>query len=103
MGALTNLTDAEVQAIADELLEPLPSGGGIDGIVAEAGRDHDGDPAAFVRVSMPSGASIIPPRPLGDAPVAVWRAIGSRGDERLAYVSVNWPRDVAPPSPDVPT
>ena len=103
MGALTKLTDAEVQAIADEGLEPLLSGVGIDGIVAEAGRDHDGDAAVFVRVNMPSGASIIPPRLLGDARVAVWRAIESRGDERLAYVSVNWPKDEAPPSPDVPT
>ena len=103
MGALTKLTDAEVLAIADEVLEPLLSGIGIDGIVAEAGRDHHGDPAVFVRVDMPSGASITPPRLLGNARVAVWRAIASLGDERLTYVSVNWPRDEALPSPDVPT
>ncbi len=103
MGVLTKLTDAEVQDIADEILEPLLRGVGVDGIVAEAGRDHFGDPAVFVRVNMPAGASLIPPRLLGDARVAFWKAIESRGDERLAYVSVYWPKDDVPPSPDVPT
>ncbi len=103
MGALTKLTDDEVQAIAAEVLEPLLSGVGYDGIVAEAGRDHYGDPAVFVRVNMPAGASIIPPRLLGDARVAFWKAIESRGDDRLAYVSVKWPKDDVPPSSDVPT
>ena len=103
MGALTKLTDAEVQAIADEVLEPLLSGIGFDRIIAESGRDHYGDPAVFVRVDMPPGASIIPARLLGDARVAFWKAIESRGDERLSYVSVKWPKDDVPPSSDVPT
>lgn len=103
MGALTKLTDAEVQAIADEVLEPLLSDIRFDRIIAESGRDHYGEPAVVVRVDMPAGASIISPRLLGDARVAFWTAIESRGDERLAYVSVKWPKDPIPSSSDVPT
>lgn len=103
MVALVKLRDADLQAIAEEVFGPLLGDAGFSGIVASAGRDHDGEPAVFVRVDMPSGSAIIPPRPLGDARVALWRALERHGDDRLAYVSVNWPQDEAPPSPDVPT
>lgn len=103
MAVITRLDDDDLQAIADKVLRQKLSGIGFDGIVARAGLDHDGDPAVFVCVNMPSGSAIIPAGLLADARVALAKALASRGDESLAYLSVDWPGDEAPPSSDVPT
>ena len=97
------LSDADLQAIADEALGRTLSAIGTRRVVAGSGRDHDGDPAVFVSVSMPTGSSIIPPRILATARVALAKALEQQGDDRLAYISVDWPDDEVPPSPDVPT
>ena len=103
MVLMAKLDDAGLQAVADEVIGSTLSSIGFDGIVARAGRDHDGDAAVLVSVNMPSGSAIIPPRLLAQARVALWKALESHGDDRLAYVSVDWPDDEAPPNPDVPT
>ena len=103
MGLTARLSDADLQALADEALGRTLSGIGVGEIVAGSGRDHDGDPAVFVSVNMPSGSSIIPPRQLATARVALSKALEAQGDDRLAYLSVDWPDDDVPPSPDVPT
>ena len=103
MGALTRLDDAELQTIAVEVLGQALSGIDVDSIAARGGRDHDGDAAVFVVVNMPPGSAIIPPRPLADARVSLWKAVEAHGDGRLVYLSVDWPYDDVPSSSDVPT
>ena len=102
MTTTARLDDSDVEAITGEVLRPRLSGIGFDSIVTGSGRDQDGDPAIFVRLNMRSGAPIIPGRLLADARVALARALAGRGDDRLTYLSVDWPEDEAPPSPDVP-
>ena len=103
MNLSVRLNDADLQAIAEEVLGQALGGIAIGGIAAGAGQDHDGDPAVFMVVNMPPGSEIIPPGMLAEARVALWKAVESHGDERLVYLSVDWPDDEIPPSPDVPT
>jgi hypothetical protein len=103
MTAMARLDDSDVEAITDEILRQKLSGIAFHNIVTGSGRDQDGDPAIFVRLNMRAGAPIIPGRLLADARVALARALASRGDDRLTYLSVDWPDDETPPSPDVPT
>lgn len=101
MNLSASLADADFQAIAEEALGRTLSGIGRIGV--GLGRDHDGDPAVLVSVSMPSGSSIIPSGRLATARGALAKALDARVEDRLAYTSVDWPDDEAPPSPDVPT
>ena len=102
MAAMTRLDDDDLKAIGEEVVRTTLSGIPLEDLVVSTGPDHDGDPAIFVRIDMPSGAAIIPARRLADARVALVKALAGSGDERLIYLSVAWPRDDAPPNSDVP-
>lgn len=101
MAAVTKLTDAEVKAIADEVLEQELHGIDYDSIDAASGVDQGGDQALFVTLNMKRDAPIISGRRLADLHVALLGAVEADGEERFVYFNVDWPDDEVPPSPDV--
>jgi hypothetical protein len=70
---------------------------GLDYVELKAGFDHDGDAAVFVTAVLPpQTTSLIPGEISAAANVAVAQVMGKAGDERLAYLYIQWPDDERP-------
>jgi len=102
MGALTKLTDAEVQAIAEEVLGRELKDFGFERAEAESGHDQEGDQAIFVTLVMQPDSAIIPGDRLSHAHVALLTSLMGRDEDRFAHLNFDWPGEEIPASPDVP-
>jgi hypothetical protein len=85
MGALTKLTDAEVQAIADEVLVGELGALGLDRVEARSGTDADGDPALFLKLLIRPEVESMPEREVTDARMAFYDRLIDLGEDRFAY------------------
>ena len=85
MGALTRLTDDEVQAIADEVLVRDLGALGLDRVEARSGTDADGDPALFLRLLIRPDVDTMPERQVTDARMAFYDRLIDLGEDRFPY------------------
>ncbi len=86
MTAVTKLTDAEVKAIADEVLGREMASFPFEGAEVRSGEDYDDTPSLFITANVGAGV----PAPLeggsiGQLRVALQKALLERGEERFPY------------------
>ena len=85
MGALTKLTDAEIQAIADDVLVRDLGMLGLDRVEARSGIDADGDPALFLKLLIRPDVETMPERQVTDSRMAFYDRLIDLGEVRFPY------------------
>ena len=103
MGALTKLTDAEVQAIADEVLVGELGAFGLDRVEARSGTDADGDPALFLKLLIRPDVDTMPERAVTDARMAFYDRLIDLGEDRFAYFRLRFTGQEIPGTSRDPT
>ena len=101
--ALTNLTDAQVRALADRVLGQQWRDLGYDHAESVAEDDVYGEAALSVTVWLASGSPAIPTDLYENSLLAFRDAVRAEGEDRYAYVHLSRPDDpIAEAESDAP-
>ncbi len=80
------MKDAEIQAIADNVLRARLGRFGFQRVEVRSGVDYSNDPAVYIDAVLGEGAPALEPDTLMDANVALSNALLEKGEERFPYL-----------------
>lgn len=92
---MTTMTEAEVSAVADDVLRRTLGAHGFDHSEVHFDLDHDGVPSIFVDVVFRAGSEVTPGQATIDSIAGLSSALRSRGDERFPYFRPRFARKPA--------